>query len=86
MQAWSKFMKFLSSAFGFHEAKLHLANYKAAREENQLLRLFIILERKMNFKFFFLLGMMYVAITRRGSGERSPPDVGMVTQILAPPT
>ena len=29
--------------------------------------------------------MMYVAIIRRGSGGRSPPDVGVISQILAPP-
>ena len=30
--------------------------------------------------------MMHVAITKRGSGGRSPPDVGMISHISAPPT
>ena len=98
-------MKFFSSAFGFYVAKLHLANYKTAREENQLLRFFItfanadlatvfMLEESLSSSRSFqeesftevkcMIGKMYVAITRRGSGGLRPPDVDMVTQISAP--
>ena len=35
-------MKFFSSAFDFNVAKLHLANYKTVREENQFRRFFIM--------------------------------------------
>ena len=32
-----------------------------------------------------MIRKMYVAITKGGSGGLGPPDVGMVTQISAPP-
>ena len=46
------------------------------------------LELSSSFEVIFtevkcMIRMMYVAITKRGSGGLRPPDVGMVTQILA---
>ena len=64
-------MKFLSSPFGFHIAKLHLVNYKAVGEENQLLRLFI-LERKMNFKVFFITHDVCCSNKEGGPGGFAP--------------